>query len=96
MIKKIVLCCMLAASLSVALAYSKGSDSANSELTKENIDALSWDIVEWWNSKDYDCVPVTCNCILYKYPSNVAGSVEKGKGDVAHSWNCTGCGDCGW
>lgn len=46
---------------------------------------------------DYTCVPVTCQCILYEYPSEVSDSVEKGQGEVAHSWNCAGCGDrCGW
>ncbi|MBD5244697.1 MAG: hypothetical protein HDS57_04445 [Barnesiella sp.] len=51
---------------------------------------------EWWNRLDYVCVKVECNCILYQFHSVVAQPVEEGKGTVAHTWSCTGCGDCGW
>lgn len=61
-----------------------------------NAEALSFDSEEWWNRKDYDCVAVTYQCLLGKYPSNVADYVGEGKGSVAHSWNCTGCGNCGY
>ena len=33
---------------------------------------------------------------FYSYTSNVAQYVGEGAGSVAHQWNCTGCGDCGW
>lgn len=85
----------------LVLGYVKGTSSAQteSELTKENIEALAFfDTIEkWWNSKDYTCVSVTCQCIFYEYKSEVADSVEKGTGDAAHTWNCTGCAEnCGW
>lgn len=97
MLKKIVFSTVFASTLILTFVFSKASGQEQSELTKENVEALAfWDVKEWWNRKDYDCVPVTCNCIAYEYPSDVAASTEKGKGGVAHTWNCTGCGDCGW
>lgn len=72
-------------------------------LSQEELNSLMLNEVEslaasesWWNRLDYVCVEVTCECILYSYNSNVASKVEDGKGTVAHAWNCTGCGDCGW
>lgn len=50
----------------------------------------------WWDRKDYNCKKVICDCILYKYQSEVAERVENGKGTEAHAWNCTSCGDCGF
>lgn len=39
-----------------------------SELTLANIEALG-SIEDYWNRPDYDCVDVTCNCVVYKYPN---------------------------
>lgn len=65
------------------------------ELTLDDVEAQT-SLSEWWNRKDYDCVPVTCECLLYNYQSDVAKRVDDGCGEVAHTWNCTGCGNCGW
>ncbi|MDE6534001.1 MAG: hypothetical protein K2M27_10790 [Muribaculaceae bacterium] len=95
MLKKTLTGIMFASLL--VLGYVKGSPSAQaeSELTKENIEALAlFDTIEhWWNSKDYTCVPVTCYCTTFQYSSNAANPVETGSGEVAHRWNCTGCTD---
>ena len=98
MIKKICIGSLTAVLLAITYVHSNASGQKESDLTKENIEALaSWgDIVEWWNSNDYSCVPVTCNCLTYKYDSDVAKAVKKGEGEEAHTWNCPGCGDCGW
>ncbi|MEE0572192.1 MAG: NVEALA domain-containing protein [Paraprevotella clara] len=66
-----------------------------SGLTLANIEALG-SIEDYWNRPDYDCVDVTCNCVVYKYDSDAAQYMGKGKGTVARTWNCTGCGSCGW
>ncbi|MDE6771684.1 MAG: hypothetical protein K2J49_03685 [Muribaculaceae bacterium] len=98
MLKKTLTGIMFASLL--VLGYVKGSPSAQaeSELTKENIEALAlFDTIEhWWNRKDYKCVEVTCVCLYGEYKSEVADSVEEGTGDKAHTWNCKGCNDCGW
>lgn len=69
-----------------------------SDVALEEIEALA--LIEedlgWWDRPDYNCVTVTCQCIFYSYTSNVAQYVGEGAGSVAHQWNCTGCGDCGW
>lgn len=54
------------------------------------------DLGEYWSRPDYVCIPVTCNCVIYKYQSKVAAFVGDGKGEVPHMWNCTGCDDCSW
>lgn len=66
-----------------------------SYLTMANVEALG-SIEDWWHRKDYDCVKVRCTCIGYNYESKVGSFVGKGKGSVAHIWDCAGCGDCGW
>lgn len=83
--------------LSISLTFTKQNSTAISCLEKENIEALSFDALEWWNRNDYVCVPVTCICkIFIKYESEVAKSVDDGTGTVPHTWSCTGCGDCGY
>lgn len=54
------------------------------------------DFGEYWFRPDYVCIPVTCNCVIYKYQSKVAAFVGDGKGEVPHMWNYTGCDDCSW
>lgn len=66
------------------------------DLLLQNVEALGSDFGEDWNRKDYDCVAVTCQCFFYKYQSKSAAFVGEGKGSVAHIWECTGCGDCGY
>lgn len=66
------------------------------DLLLQNVEALGSDFGEDWNRKDYDCVAVTCQCIFLKYQSKSAAFVGEGKGSVAHIWECTGCGDCGY
>lgn len=68
---------------------------APSDLTLENVEAEAG-FIEYWNRLDYDCISVTCNCILYTYNSEVAFYVGNGNGTVAHTWSCAGCGECGW
>ncbi|MDE6143738.1 MAG: hypothetical protein K2F94_06655 [Muribaculaceae bacterium] len=99
MLKKTLTGIMFASLL--VLGYVKGSPSAQaeSELTKENIEALAlFDTIEkWWNRKDYICVEVTCVCPPgIKYTSSVWKAVSEGTGSVAHQWSCSGCGDCGF
>lgn len=50
----------------------------------------------WWDRKDYTCRDVICDCITHEYKSTYAEYKGDGKGDVAHMWNCKGCGDCGF
>lgn len=45
-------------------------------------------------NKNY--MSVTGNCIFYSYNSDVAEYAEDGNGSVAHTWNCTECGNGGW
>lgn len=71
-------------------------NTPESSLILENVEAQSMDLWEYWNRKDYVCKTVTCRCLLYSYQSDVAERVADGQGTVAHTWNCTGCGDCGW
>jgi hypothetical protein len=55
------------------------------------------DVGNWWGRLDYNCISVTCRPLfLPGYSSNVAEYVGDGEGSVAHTWNCTGCGDYGW
>lgn len=98
MLKKIALGSIFASVLALTYIQSTASVQDQSELTKENIEALAFfdKIEEWWNRKDYTCVSVTCECIMYDYKSEVASAVDAGTGDAAHTWNCPGCGDCGW
>lgn len=59
--------------------------------------ASAFDVGEWWDRKDYNCISVTCKPLfLPSYKSNFAEKVEDGKGSVAHTWSCTGCGDAGF
>jgi hypothetical protein len=67
-----------------------------SEISLESVAAYGFDIEEWWNRPDYSCVSVTCQAILYTYPSTVAEYKGEGKGSVAHTWNCSGCNGNGW
>ena len=60
-------------------------------LMAENIEAQSFDFMEWWNSKDYICEPVQ-NYIWYA-ADTIPKSVGTGKGTVAHAWECVTCDD---
>lgn len=66
------------------------------DLLLQNVEALGFDLGEYWYRKDYDCVAVTCQCIFLKYQSESAEFVGEGKGSVAHFWECKGCGNCGF
>ncbi len=86
------------AAMTFSFIYSHHKTDSISGLTKENIEALSgnW-LEEWWNRNDYTCVEITCQCFLYSYKSDTAAYAGDGKGEEAHTWNCTGCADgCGW
>ncbi len=50
-------------------------------------EAKAFDIVEWWNRLDWNCVSTDCGFIYADCPE-FAG---KGKGTVPHSWNCPCC-----
>jgi len=68
----------------------------SSDLTLADVEAEAGWVEDWWNRPDYDCVSVTCRCIMYSYRSEEASYVGNGNGSVAHQWSCAGCGDCGW
>lgn len=70
MSKKTLIYCMVAAASVLSFLQINVSKQEQSELTKANIEALSFNINEWWNSKDYVCVPATCWCMfVIKYQS---------------------------
>ena len=97
MIKKICIGSITAMLLAITYAHSNASGQKESDLTKENIDALaSWgDIKEWWNRNDYICVEVTCCCMpAIEYTSTSHKVVKEGTGTHPHTWSCKGCGDC--
>ncbi len=80
------------------VAYLHQKPTYVSNLEQENVEALTLDFGELldpiinWDRLDYDCVPAYCLCgFVIKIPSNVANNVGKGKGTVAHSWECKGC-----
>ena len=79
MLKKIALGSIFASVLALTYIQSTASVQDQSELTKENIEALAFfdKIEEWWNRKDYTCVSVTCECIMYDYKSEVASAVDE-------------------
>ena len=54
------------------------------------------DFQEYWDRCDYDCVNVNCRSLFFSYPSQVAEFAGEGAGTVAHTWDCTGCGNDGW
>ena len=68
----------------------------SSNLTLSDVEAEAGWVEDWWNRPDYDCVSVTCRCIMYSYNSEEASYVGNGNGSVSHQWSCAGCGDCGW
>lgn len=74
------------------------SENETSLIQLEKVEALasSEGSVSWWDRPDYVCRSVICQCLFYSYESDVAEKVPDGTGTVAHTWNCTGCGDCGW
>lgn len=97
--RKMLSLALLSMLVAIGTFMSNGKNCANLDenpLLLRNAEALSFDFGEWWNRNDYDCVAVTCCCLLGSYPSNVSDYVGEGKGSVAHSWSCTGCGDCGY
>lgn len=96
MSKKTLIYCMVAAASVLSFLQLNVSKQEQSELTKANIEALTFfDPVEWWNSKDYVCVPAICVCdIINKFQSESWDKVDEGTGTKAHRWECTGCGDC--
>ena len=97
--KKILSLTIMSVSFAAALftANEVRNVSTNEELLlSQNVEALNFDVGEWWGRKDYDCVAVTCQCIAMKYQSNAADFVGEGKGSVAHVWSCRGCGSCGF
>lgn len=73
-----------------------GSTSTKDDLLSQNVEALSFDLEEWWFRNDYDCVAVTCRCIIWNYQSDVGERVADGTGSVPHDWCCDGCGGCGY
>ena len=83
----------------VSYGHQKKQKEKMSDLALANIEALANDDEagdSWWDRKDYECIDVTCECILYRYSSQVSQYMGAGKGTVAHMWDCTGCGGCGW
>lgn len=95
MSKKTLIYCMVIAAAVLSFLQINVSKQEQSELTKANIEALSFNINEWWNSKDYVCVPATCWCMfVIKYQSEIWSEVDEGTGTKAHRWDCIGCGDC--
>ena len=68
----------------------------SSDLTLADVGSRSWMGRGLVESSDYDCVSVTCRCIMYSYRSEEVSYVGNGNGSVAHQWSCAGCGDCGW
>ena len=72
-----------------AYDYSEGNKQT---LLANNLDAQASiidDFTEFWNSKDWNCVDVTC------YPGNYTLEAPKwvgnGQGSEAHWWKCTTC-----
>lgn len=89
---------IIASATSLGICINKKENTHKEDITNlmlNDVESLT-DLESWWNRPDYICVDVICQCILYSYDSTVALKVEDGKGTVAHQWNCTGCGDCGW
>ena len=72
-----------------AYDYSEGNKKT---LLANNLDAQAGiidDAIEYWNSKDWNCVDVKC------YPGNYTLEAPKwvgnGQGSEAHWWKCTTC-----
>lgn len=72
-------------------SYVVANMSGDNLLIAENIEAHSFDLMEWWNRKDYKCLPVQ-NCIWYA-AATVPQLVKDGTGTVAHTWECITCDD---
>lgn len=93
--KKIAIAAIVVAIIGCITYSNQKSTTFMSNLGQSDIEALASD-ESWWDRKDYNCVTVTCNCIFYSYSSDVAEYAGDGNGSVAHTWNCSGCGSCGW
>jgi hypothetical protein len=96
--KKYIIGCAIVAIAALAafnVSLNKEKTVAVNDFRLANVEAQA-DLLEWWNRPDYKCINVTCIAFLYTYKSTVAVYVGNGNGTVAHTWNCTGCGDNGW
>lgn len=78
-----------------AYKYANIEQNRHSGLDMESLEAQSAG-EGWWDRCDYVCVSVQCQCIFVSYQGQVAQYVGDGAGTVAHTWSCSGCGDCGW
>lgn len=88
------------AAIAFAIAFNlsvKQDSNKLSALALDNVEALAEEniednadltIKEWWNRLDYDCVWRSCNQF---YEGSYPIKVEKGKGTVAHTWECLSC-----